>query len=184
MIGCFFRLPDFKYRGHPNYGYYTTVDFPYVFQCYRGEIGNTSPSIRDGNCGLYGTNCDYSASGGAGAGARPGERNPTTGERPRECCRTKSCGSDYTCPPKPNRKKRSTTDPFSNPTQAGSFNPLSHKMAPSAYQPFENPSQHWLETNLNFHGGNGPYFQHKFLSDGSQRNKRSVSALTQARSVN
>ena len=98
-----------------NYGYYTTVDFPYVFQCYRGEIGNTSPSIRDGNCGLYGTNCDYSGSGGAGA---PGERDPSA-ERIPECCRSRSCGSDYTCPPKPNRKKRSTTDPFSNPTQAG-----------------------------------------------------------------
>ena len=104
--------------GNGNYGYYTTVDFPYVFQCYRGEIGNTSPTIRDGNCGLYGTNCDYSGSGGAG-GAPQVNSGTQSGDRIPECCRSRSCGSDYTCPPKPNRKKRSTTDPFSNPTQAG-----------------------------------------------------------------
>ena len=97
-----------------NYGYYTTVDFPYVFQCYRGEIGNTSPSIRDGNCGLYGTNCDYSGSGGA---APQGNSATQSGDRIPECCRSRSCGSEYTCPPKPNRKKRSTANPFSNPTQ-------------------------------------------------------------------
>ena len=60
-----------------NYGYYTTVDFPYVLQCYRGELGNTSPSIRDGICGLYGANCE-SVSPGLG----PGAGGPFGGGRP------------------------------------------------------------------------------------------------------
>ena len=202
-----------------NYGYYTTVDFPYVLQCYRGELGNTSPSINDGICGLYGTNCESispglgpgSPFGGGRPGSRPGSGRPAgappSNGRPddeRPDSGPPDSGSPGDGPPKNRppeaRKKRSKTDPFANPTKAG-FKSTHELMVlkdqaliqitmiddlkfSSSSHLFENLSQHWLETNLDFHGGNGPYFQHKFLTDRNRRNQRSVSDLTQGQGVN
>lgn len=40
------------------YRYYTTVDFPYYLQCYRGETSNTTGGpLTGGTCGLNGTTC-------------------------------------------------------------------------------------------------------------------------------
>ena len=121
-----------------NYGYYTTVDFPYVLQCYRGELGNTLPSINDGICGLYGTNCESispglgpgSPFGGGRPGSRPGSGRPAgappSNGRPddeRADSGHPDSGSPGDGPPKNRppkaRKKRSKTNPFANPTKAG-----------------------------------------------------------------
>ena len=68
-------------------------------------------------------NCDYRAPG------QPGGQN--TNERPRECCRTRSCEAGYQCPPPPGRRKRSLA----------------------------NPTLSWIEESLLFHLGEGPYFR-------------------------
>ena len=44
------------------YRYYTTVDFPYYLQCFRGETSNTANNngafSGEGSCGLWGSSCD------------------------------------------------------------------------------------------------------------------------------
>ena len=116
-----------------NYGYYVTVDFPYILQCYRGDTSNTTPSVRDGSCGLYGSECNYTGSqGGSGSGG-----SGSTGGKP-----SKPSG----------RKRRSGVD----------------------------PTTAWIQEQLDFHGGEGPYFKAKFGLDSTGRSKRSVAALEAA----
>lgn len=56
------------------YRYYTTVDFPYYLQCYRGETSNTSGGpLTGGSCGLNGTTCSRVPS--------RKRRSPSTGTR-------------------------------------------------------------------------------------------------------
>ena len=114
-----------------NYGYYVTVDFPYILQCYRGDTSNTTPSVRDGSCGLYGSECNYTGSqggGGSGGGGKP------TGGKPS------------------GRRRRAGVD----------------------------PTTAWIQEQLDFHGGEGPYFKAKFGLDTTGRSKRSVAALEAA----
>ena len=46
--------------------YYTTVDFPYFLQCYRGETSSTTGGQGgfDGSCGLNSSTCTREASAG------------------------------------------------------------------------------------------------------------------------
>ena len=46
--------------------YYTTVDFPYFLQCYRGETSSTTGGAGgfDGSCGLNSSTCTREASAG------------------------------------------------------------------------------------------------------------------------
>lgn len=48
------------------YRYYTTVDFPYFLQCYRGETSSTTggQGIFTGTCGLNGSTCSRETSSG------------------------------------------------------------------------------------------------------------------------
>ena len=43
-----------------EYGYYVTVDFPYILQCYKGTPVTNNVA---GNCGLYGANCSKGGNG-------------------------------------------------------------------------------------------------------------------------
>ena len=54
-----------------EYGYYVTVDFPYILQCYRGTP-DASIGMVSGNCGLYGANCNFSSTTGGGGGDTEG----------------------------------------------------------------------------------------------------------------
>ena len=48
------------------YKYYTTIDFPYYLQCYRGETGDTTGNVGgfDGSCGLNNSGCTRTNSSG------------------------------------------------------------------------------------------------------------------------
>ena len=57
---CGGRMDNGKYK------YYTTIDFPYYLQCYRGETGDTTGGAGsfDGNCGLNNSGCTRTNSSG------------------------------------------------------------------------------------------------------------------------
>merc|ERR1711990_108259 len=59
------------------YRYYTTPDFPYYLQCYRGETSSTTGgTMFEGSCGLNGSNCSREASAGRKKRSAP-TGNPT-----------------------------------------------------------------------------------------------------------
>ena len=69
---CGGRMDNGKYK------YYTTIDFPYYLQCYRGETGDTTGGAGsfDGNCGLNNSGCTRTNSSGR-------KRRSSTGRDPR-----------------------------------------------------------------------------------------------------
>jgi len=66
-----------------KYAYYTTVDFPYILQCFRGDTSRTTTGgvtfNAVGNCGLYGVSCNPTTGAGPpNRGRRSLFTDPTT----------------------------------------------------------------------------------------------------------
>ena len=143
-----------------EYGYYVTVDFPYILQCYRGTP-DSSIGMVSGNCGLYGANCNFSSSTGGGGGTGGGNGGPTGGG---------TGGPGGNGPPGGNGN--------GPPGGNGNGPPGGNGNGPPGGRKRRTTTEDWFHRSLDFHGGNHPYFQAMFGKE--RRSRRTVENLTTA----